>query len=44
MGNTSQNSLTGSNDREWFRKEKKIRGNESFLPKTFIFQMVLYVL
>ena len=23
MGNTSQNSLTGSNDREWFWKEKK---------------------
>ena len=27
-----------------FEKKKKIRGNESFLPKTFIFQMVLYVL
>ena len=37
MGNTSQNSLTGSNDREWFWKEKKNSWKWKFFAKNFHF-------
>ena len=38
MRNTSQNSLTGSNDWAWFWKDKKMYGNESFCQKLSFFK------